>query len=547
MRAWRLFVLVLVGCGGGSGPVEGDCADVFVPLGDGESASFCVNAALGGSVSGPDGIELVVPPGALATDTTLSIETLIESDNGARTYALGPEGTVFSSPVSIRIPLGDDELIEVTHVSRGYEPMDVGSELSVMRDLPITFDGDVAIVEVDRFSLLGIFPIQEAAYLVFDIPDSDLRPGDVLVTLTQQDDGDQNWSPGHVGMVSHTPDPAEATSINADQIEATPPMVRRQTVRFFESSDGHLPLGVRRPPGSDLTDAERMTMTTFLEGALGTPYAILADIETGEGEFSCVSLVELALDSANRGVLNWFEERAYATPHDIYEATQPVLLVEPRANEELELPMYGVIRDTGIAEFVSSYVVDPMRTPITMSDAPEGATLMPERLAGIGDGTVMGQVFRWTPELPQSIDAFVYVPFSMDWSFPFRGRMISGTIEHTMLIHPEGGASTTMMYPLTHPAATSRTRVVFNTVDVPDASIREAYVFDEATGEGIPTTPFPMHVLNWEVEGRLPDGRYAVTWTLEWTVPPEDRPATIDAEPIAARTALDFDRARFRN
>lgn len=101
--AWLLacfaFPLVLSSCGGSDAPAAA-------------STSASIGAA-GGTLTGPDGVQLVVPAGALTQATTLSIA---RSANGAPPtttvpnqtgpiYEFLPHGLVFDKPVTIRMPV----------------------------------------------------------------------------------------------------------------------------------------------------------------------------------------------------------------------------------------------------------------------------------------------------------------------------------------------------------------------------------------------------------------------------------------------------------
>ncbi len=93
---------LLVSCGGGSGTAP-------VPV---TSASAVIGAA-GGTLTGPDGVQVVIPPGALNADTTIGIA---RSSAGAPAtpeaypaagyvYELTPHGITFNSLVTVRAPL----------------------------------------------------------------------------------------------------------------------------------------------------------------------------------------------------------------------------------------------------------------------------------------------------------------------------------------------------------------------------------------------------------------------------------------------------------
>lgn len=98
-----LFAL-LAACGGGDAPA---------PTTPPSSASATIGAA-GGTLDGPDGSRVVIPPGALAADTTIGIA---RRDTGApadgpdgytrrgATYEFTPHDIAFAQPVTLRIPV----------------------------------------------------------------------------------------------------------------------------------------------------------------------------------------------------------------------------------------------------------------------------------------------------------------------------------------------------------------------------------------------------------------------------------------------------------
>jgi 6-phosphogluconolactonase (cycloisomerase 2 family)/alpha-tubulin suppressor-like RCC1 family protein len=100
-----LFVaMALTACGGG-----GDDA----PPPASSSASAVVGPA-GGTVNGPDGVQVVVPAGALSTNTTIGIArgsagapAVLQEGNAPAgpIYEFTPHGVVFNTPVTIRIPV----------------------------------------------------------------------------------------------------------------------------------------------------------------------------------------------------------------------------------------------------------------------------------------------------------------------------------------------------------------------------------------------------------------------------------------------------------
>lgn len=95
---------LLVACGGGSSPLPS-----ALPL---ASASAVIGAA-GGTVTGPDGVQVVIPAGALGADTTIGIArssagappTFADNPPAGGIYEFTPHNLVFNLPVTIRMPL----------------------------------------------------------------------------------------------------------------------------------------------------------------------------------------------------------------------------------------------------------------------------------------------------------------------------------------------------------------------------------------------------------------------------------------------------------
>ena len=108
--AKRLVILTLFGflaaCGGGSAP----SADTTAP----PAAVTASIGAAGGTVTGPDGVQVVIPAGALDQPTTIGIA---RSSAGAPTnfpegitpagsiYEFTPHDVIFNAPVTIRMPV----------------------------------------------------------------------------------------------------------------------------------------------------------------------------------------------------------------------------------------------------------------------------------------------------------------------------------------------------------------------------------------------------------------------------------------------------------
>lgn len=99
---------LLVACGGGGGGSETSSTP------DPSGAVTQIIGAEGGTVTGPDGVQVVIPAGALDANTTIGIA---RSSAGAPptlegypplgpVYAFTPHGIHFNTPITIRLPMG---------------------------------------------------------------------------------------------------------------------------------------------------------------------------------------------------------------------------------------------------------------------------------------------------------------------------------------------------------------------------------------------------------------------------------------------------------
>lgn len=145
LAACVLLPLLLSGClGGGDDPATPPPA-----------ASSAVIGPAGGTLVGPDGVQVVVPAGALASSTTL---TITRSSAGAPTltgslqpaggvYEFTPHGLVFGSPVTLTFPLPTGSIPGATTTVFMASPGDAdwsGQEATIV-------DGK-ALVQRNRFS-----------------------------------------------------------------------------------------------------------------------------------------------------------------------------------------------------------------------------------------------------------------------------------------------------------------------------------------------------------------------------------------------------------
>ena len=124
---WTAALVTLAACGGGGGGNP--------PPPPPTSVTQMIPAASGGTINGPGGTILTIPPGALATDTTI---TIAQDDTGAPPLpsaltplaepmiALLPHGTTFGLPVTLSVPAPASPEVYVfkTNAQRdGWEPL----------------------------------------------------------------------------------------------------------------------------------------------------------------------------------------------------------------------------------------------------------------------------------------------------------------------------------------------------------------------------------------------------------------------------------------
>src|SRR5512138_883179 len=99
-----VMLALVAGCGGDS------AVDATV---DASRASALIGAA-GGTLTGPDGVQVVIPPSALSQPTTIGIARVssgapapLQQGNtpAGPVYEFTPHDLVFNVPVTVRLPL----------------------------------------------------------------------------------------------------------------------------------------------------------------------------------------------------------------------------------------------------------------------------------------------------------------------------------------------------------------------------------------------------------------------------------------------------------
>lgn len=124
MRALAIVAALLAACGGGGAGDDAPAIDAEV-IADAVVTSMAIDAA-GGTITTPDGVVLTIPPGALATSTTITITRIAPSADGTvgPVFELGPDGTELAEPATLTLPydaalVGDTPLEELMVATGG--------------------------------------------------------------------------------------------------------------------------------------------------------------------------------------------------------------------------------------------------------------------------------------------------------------------------------------------------------------------------------------------------------------------------------------------
>lgn len=155
-----LFVLALAACGGSDdGGSDGGSSPGSPPVGT-------VIGAAGGTVLGPHGTKVVIPPGALTADTKIAITQTSASaptlPSGLSTFgqmfAFTPHGTTFAVPVTVTLPFA------LASVPAGVTPSlyKTTAQNQWARIINAAFSADTVTAEVTSFSFAQVIvlPLQ---------------------------------------------------------------------------------------------------------------------------------------------------------------------------------------------------------------------------------------------------------------------------------------------------------------------------------------------------------------------------------------------------
>lgn len=135
---------LLAACGGDSGG-EGPAN---------EPGTATITAASGGSIELPGGPTLQIPPGALSSDTVISIrKASVAPPPGAlgTAYELGPAGTTFAQPVTVTLPLAAGTDAVAVWMRSG--------DATSFESVPTSVADGVATAQIRHFSIIVVGPV----------------------------------------------------------------------------------------------------------------------------------------------------------------------------------------------------------------------------------------------------------------------------------------------------------------------------------------------------------------------------------------------------
>ena len=142
-----LLIGLLAGCGGNSG--EGTSAS-SPPA----TVTQTVGSA-GGTVSLPTGkVSLTIPPGALSTDTSITITAMSNAGSAGAVYQFGPSGLIFNQPVTVTLSVDSSLLPPGTNVQDLILSY-VDDDLEILTDVQIDSANSTITGKATHFSSIG--------------------------------------------------------------------------------------------------------------------------------------------------------------------------------------------------------------------------------------------------------------------------------------------------------------------------------------------------------------------------------------------------------
>ena len=314
--------------------------------------------------------ELVIPPGALKSDTAISIgrvdnpPTLPVGLNyvGAPIDLEESNNLTFNSPLTIKLHyseeslsdagLSDDSNLEV------YSYDKLTDNWTKVNLISVDTTNHIISAEINHFSYYAITGGIGSAPEDLGIP----QPGDLLYTLGFVGDG---WTPGHVGIYTGEKK-YPGTGLASDDVKKFGlynvvealwdgvqysyydiPNVQEKFESSLSKFSGIFTyMGAREPKNYNLTSQQRSEIVNYVEAQIGKPYAwaqtvgvlygaLKGSLVKGPDSFNCVGLAEKAYEVAGvnngEGLVTANNEEsaesngisATLTPAEQYNATQP--------------------------------------------------------------------------------------------------------------------------------------------------------------------------------------------------------------------------------
>ena len=469
---------------------------------EGSAAGWaCVSASLGGTVEFPTraGVgRLEVPAGALSHDTRITVYTDETSKHGRARLAFEPDGLLFSTPAKLTLPYspaadGSTPMLSLHHFSSANTVTDVGSErhqLERFENPSVDTAAHTVSADMHHFSSgFFFYGVEKYAYLVVDLPGKYLRPGDGVFVLTNPALGRYNWMPGHVGMVrSVDPDTGEAIVLESTTGGGASSLidgVQQNPIDTVKTTYNHVFMGARRPPGSEMTDAERKSAVEFGLGKLHENYSIWgAPLLDGFTGWSCSGIVEASWDAADRGVHGLAS--FFPSPVELFADTVPVDRIEVEVGEPVTIPVYPVLihplADPWGLSTDGYYQVPIQGTPaVSVTGLPPGATVAIDP-----DHRYRAYTLSWTPRVQDGGQEFPLELAITGAVTLTTGKVISYSVTEKLTLVVSGAGKTFDVVP----AATNELGLFYaKSVVVPaGAEILDVQLVDTAT-DAYPENP----------------------------------------------------------
>jgi formylglycine-generating enzyme required for sulfatase activity len=369
-------------------------AGVVKVVSDTLASTVYVQAESGGTVTAGDA-SLLIPPGALARDTTITVQRPISgtslATDGMTAVSLDGEGIEITAPLTLTLTYEepaaefDEQFMNVVAYA---ETTDIWEAQEIVA-LDLAANG--VSVRVEHLPRWQFYYIDKPLYLAMEIPGKFLRPGDILVRMhgnAPNCTGQAVWFPGHTGIYSDTVG-TEEQIIEANRWSDSPVTaaclgeghgVRTQTLGQFLDATCEFYLGARRKAGA--TAEQQREARNYAAQRLGKGYLVVGQGNPFQpGCYSCVGLVEAGYDHANVSIIPPSEEFPFITPLGQFQKTVPVSEIDVTVGQQIRIPVKTI------------YKVDvPFR-----GDHYEIALLYPTVTGVPGGSTYSGGIFNWTP------------------------------------------------------------------------------------------------------------------------------------------------------